>query len=470
MTSAKSESISSSVNAALLREQKAQLEERILQTEMQLKSLKAQRTLVERELSKLVFPVLCLPSELTTRIFALAVATGVAAHDPVLLQLAAVCQQWRAVALDNPVLWQYIAFTTDGRAPEQLFLCFAERSGTLPLYISIRIQGQGPWEIPLGIVNCSPRWKTAHFRAYPGGYGSVSVPSEFSGSLALPLLEELTMNLVRLKWADTGRVMLFSDARCLHKLCFSFPDLVPLVGLPMEQLQMLQFLCPSFDVDLLEVLCHTRNLEILSLSWMYDTHIPFTGAALPIYYKLHTLSCVSGFVPQVIDHLTAPALHTLYLPVMTDAYSASLVAFLIRSGCTIRELSFGSTTKYDALSKLMSSPALASVSQVSLPVQSMSAEEAFEFALLLGNGSFFLALNHSRSLCHGNSVRYASSSRISWVSSTAPSSWMTLDQLPPKVAGMFRESTSSRWTLTLKDYMTEMCGIWSIWARSWVCR
>ncbi|KAJ7053694.1 hypothetical protein C8F01DRAFT_923043, partial [Mycena amicta] len=58
-------------------------------------------------------PVLSLPPELTTKIFALAVATGVADHKPVLLQLAAVCEQWRAVALDNPGLWQCIAFTSD---------------------------------------------------------------------------------------------------------------------------------------------------------------------------------------------------------------------------------------------------------------------------------------------------------------------------------------------------------------------
>ncbi|KAJ7053706.1 hypothetical protein C8F01DRAFT_962979, partial [Mycena amicta] len=86
-----------------------------------------------QELSNIVYPVLSLPSELTTKIFASAVTIGVTANEPVLLQLAAVCQQWRAVALDNPVLWQFIAFTSHVRAPEQLFLCFAERSGTLPL-------------------------------------------------------------------------------------------------------------------------------------------------------------------------------------------------------------------------------------------------------------------------------------------------------------------------------------------------
>ncbi|KAJ7050922.1 hypothetical protein C8F01DRAFT_1343125 [Mycena amicta] len=390
MPNAVSESIA---NAALLREQKAQLDERILQAEMHLESLKAQRVLVKQELSEIVYPILSLPSELTTKIFALAVAAGVAEHKPVLLlQLAAVCQQWRAVALDNPVLWQCIAFTSDVGDPEQLFLCFAQRSGTLPLDIFILIRGEDTWEIPLAILGSSTRWKSAHFLAHPGGHASVSIHPEFSGSLALPRLEELTMNLHPSQGAD--RAMLLRDAPSLHNLRFSEPKLVPLVGLPMEQLRTLEFLVECTDVDLLEVLRHTSNLGTLIIprqEWLANE---YTGPPFPIYHNLHTLSCVSGILPAVMNQLTAPALHTLRLPRMTTHWLWQLVlAFLTRSGCTLRTLSFQSGTEYQAVSRLLKSPALASVSHVTLPAQYMPGPgEASDFTSLLGDGTFLPGL------------------------------------------------------------------------------
>ncbi|KAJ7053769.1 hypothetical protein C8F01DRAFT_1375016 [Mycena amicta] len=386
MSNAVSESIA---NAALLREQKAQLDERILQTEMHLESLKTQRILVEEELSKIMYPVLSLPSELTTRIFALAVATGVADHDPVLLQLTAVCPQWRAVALDNPGLWQCIAFTSDVSDPEQLFLCFAQRSGTLPLDISILIRGEETWEIPLGMLLSSARWKSAHFL----GHASVSIHSEFSGSLALPLLEELTMNLWHpSQWAD--RAMLLRDAPSLHNLRFSEPKLVRHIGLPTEQLQTLEFIVKCPHVELLEVLRHASNLETLILprqAWAVDA---YTGPPLSIYHNLHTLSLVSGLVPVVIDQLTAPALHTLHLPRMaTGRLSESVLAFLTRSGCTIRTLSFRRGMEYQRVSTLLRSPTLANVSHVTLPAQYMpQPNEASDFTSLLGDGTFLPGL------------------------------------------------------------------------------
>ncbi|KAJ7053432.1 hypothetical protein C8F01DRAFT_554142 [Mycena amicta] len=393
MTSVKSESISSSTKPVLLREQKAQLDERILQTEMQLENLKAQRVLVEQELSKIVYPILSLPSELTTKIFASAVATGVAEHKPVLLQLAAVCQQWRAVALDNPVLWQCIAFTSDVGDPEQVFLCFAKRSGTLSLHISIFVRSQYGWKIPMAILHSSAQWKTAHFPTYQGRYSSVSVPSEFSGGLALPLLEELTMNLHTDQWED--RVMLLRDAPCLHNLCFSEPKLVPRVGLPMEQLQTLEFLVECPIVELLEVLRHTSNLGTLILprqeqEWEGDA---YTGPPLPIYHNLRTLSCVSGFVSVVINQLTAPALQTLHLPGMDmdDELLAAVRAFLTRSGCSIRKL-FLNEMEYELFSQLITCPAFASVFHLTLAVRFMSEEDSSDFSSLLGDGTFLPGL------------------------------------------------------------------------------
>ncbi|KAJ7050993.1 hypothetical protein C8F01DRAFT_1237534 [Mycena amicta] len=393
----KSESIASDMNAALLREQKAQLEERILQTEMQLESLKAQRVLVEQELSKIVYPVLSLPSELTTKIFALAVATGVAAHDPVLLQLASVCQQWRAVALDNPGLWQFISFTNMISDAEQLSLCFTERSGTLPIHISILIRDPGDWErwqIPMGILHCSARWKTAHFLSELATSAAqpVYVPKDFSGSLVLPLLEELTMNY-SINNQGEDRSMLFRDAPCLHNLCFSHPVLVPHVGLPMEQLRRLEFFDHCTPVELLELLSHTRNLETLilpSLSSGWPTAI-FTGPPLPIYRKLHTLSCVLGGDSHVIDWLTAPALHTLHLQGW-NGLSEAVLAFLNRSCCTIRNLSLQHGWGYETLATFMKCPALVGVSHLSLTVNSMAPEEDSNFASLLGNGTFLPSL------------------------------------------------------------------------------
>ncbi|KAJ7050990.1 hypothetical protein C8F01DRAFT_1237532 [Mycena amicta] len=433
---AKSEFIASNINAAVLREQKAQLDERIFQAQMQLESLKAQRFLVEQELSKLIFPVLSLPPELTTRVFAFAVATGVADHKPVLLQLAAVCQQWRAVALDNPGLWQYIAFTSDVRAPEQLFLCFAERSRTLPIRLSIFLKRS--WEIPLGILHSSARWKAAHFLSDPYKlvWPFLRVTHEFLGSLALPLLEELTMDLVTRQGASEDRTTLLRNAPRLQNLCFGHPWVIPRVGLPTGQLRSLQFIRECTSVELLKLLGQISNLETLILPRVYSAvNDTFTGPPLPIFHNLHTLSSVSGLAPEVIDHLTAPALHTLHLPAMDAQLAARVIVFLTRSGCTLRKLSLQDDPNYETLSmllreysfgtangsvasrrihaksvafahKLMSksskchifqvpllrSRTLASVSHVTLPTQFMSPEDAANFALLLGNGSFLPGL------------------------------------------------------------------------------
>ncbi|KAJ7066262.1 hypothetical protein C8F01DRAFT_1122825 [Mycena amicta] len=386
------------MTVAFLREQRAQLEERIVQAEILLESLKTQRDLVEEELSKVVYPVLLLPPELTTKIFASAVATGVARHDPVLLRLAAVCQQWRATAMGTSALWQCIAFHTDVRDPEQLFICFAERSGHLPLHFSIRVQG-AIWEIPRGILHYSTRWKTAHFLS--GRYAALNLRIPYgSASLALPLLEELTMDLQRY-----GQSMVFRDTPSLRKLCSSEPVLVLSAGFIVDQLQSLELHRCSTEMQLLELLYHTSNLETLVLPLQRQwAPIVSTGPPLPTYHKLHTLSCVPDLFIAVIDRLTAPALHTLHLPDMGAADSAALLAFLARSGCTVRTLSLGheiatgAVMEYESLSMLMRSSALASVSQVTFAAQAarlISSEEASssDFVSLLGDGTFLPGLN-----------------------------------------------------------------------------
>ncbi|KAJ7050985.1 hypothetical protein C8F01DRAFT_673202 [Mycena amicta] len=356
---------------------------------MHLEGLKAQRVLVEQELSKLIFPVLSLPPELTTKIFALAVATGVADHKPVLLQLAAVCEQWRAVALDSPGLWQCIAFTSDVTDLEQLFLRFAEH----PYLHFLKSKLGDPHGHTLLFRSMEKRSFTCVL-SDPDTGPSVCVPRQFSGSLALPLLEELTMNLTTR--SSENCAMLLRDAHCLQNLCFGHPALVPHVGLLMEQLQTLEFLVECPHVELLEVLRYASNLETLILPQQEWSANAYTGPPFPIYHNLHTLSLVSGLVPVVIDQLTAPALHTLHLPRMGTAngrLSQLVLAFLTRSGCTLRTLSFRSGTEYQAISMLLKSPVLASVSHVTLPAQYMPVpSQASDFISLLGDGTFLPGL------------------------------------------------------------------------------
>ncbi|KAJ7113036.1 hypothetical protein C8R44DRAFT_596190, partial [Mycena epipterygia] len=72
-------------------------------------SLTIERQHLQAELDRIVYPVLTLPSEITSDIFIQSIPrdSNPSRHTAPLL-LTQICRQWRAIALATPSLWQSI--------------------------------------------------------------------------------------------------------------------------------------------------------------------------------------------------------------------------------------------------------------------------------------------------------------------------------------------------------------------------
>ncbi|KAJ7435659.1 hypothetical protein B0H11DRAFT_1886824 [Mycena galericulata] len=116
----------------------------ILEYQTSLAALEEKRHKLEMELAEVVYPVLTLPSEITSRIF----VECLPAHGRVRpaphtapLSLTQTCRQWREIAIASCMLWRSVNLCLDGRSSDsalpRLRQWFARTKGQ-PLSLTIR--------------------------------------------------------------------------------------------------------------------------------------------------------------------------------------------------------------------------------------------------------------------------------------------------------------------------------------------
>ncbi|KAJ7201857.1 hypothetical protein GGX14DRAFT_655090 [Mycena pura] len=348
--------------AAGLRAQLAQIEESMAALESQLTSLRSEKHRLLEDLGRIVYPVITLPTEITSDIFLHIIPkirpshgdeddNGGDADDDAsgrlqgyhsLMRLASVCRTWRAVVLSTCALWNSITVFCDVvRDPIKLLEAWLPRAGKLPLDLEIRLPCKPrKFSTIISVLGqYSSQWRHVHFFAPPDLVWSKSLPIDRIDRFpsALPLLE--TLRLLDYHLSDGGNPgTSLRDAPGLHRLFLKMPSAVIRI-FPLHQLTTLQF-HTSTAAELLEVLVLTPNLKLLRLGMSRGEELAVLPSLTLPY--LHTFQSIGDTL--VLRYLTLPALTHLKFEYLTDSGLEALQACISQSSPTIRtlELSDGS--------------------------------------------------------------------------------------------------------------------------------
>ncbi|KAJ7725983.1 hypothetical protein B0H16DRAFT_1593565 [Mycena metata] len=188
----------------------ARMRARLAEIDEQLLLLQKEKTTLQNALAAIIYPVLTLPPEITSEIFA---CSNIEFYDfpsqlnakvaPLLL--THVCRTWRDIAIHDPTLWNRVYFVWRGsdHNPDSsgcglLAKAYLERAGSLPLDLMLDIRStveagrSGLPRVLQDIIARSSQWRKVALR-----HGA-SVPTlghRFLGHLDLTTLE--TLHLAR---------------------------------------------------------------------------------------------------------------------------------------------------------------------------------------------------------------------------------------------------------------------------------
>ncbi|KAF7358441.1 F-box domain-containing protein [Mycena venus] len=351
-----------------LRTRLSQIDSETEQLDARIDELAAEREPIVEALQTIVYPILTLPTEITSEIF-LQHLTGLhEAHDdrPWLVDLhtashagplflAQVCKAWRAITLSFPSLWCRVRVssseqTLPGR--QKILEHWLPRAGAHPLYLDI-MTGLNYRQIPPLFATLAPyslQWRT--FSLWLTTPISFSM-KEIQGRI--PLLHKLNVGLNDMCRVST-LITAFSDAPELREV--ELLNLPPKwISLPWAQLTSLNL--AEQDVgQCLEVLSLTPNLEILSVDL---AGLPRNSQPTTVRLDhLHTLKVWLSHAKKLplLAYITLPALKHLHLTLPSRPPIAPLLGFLTRSECKLHSISLYSDFEFAI-------PALAAMSSIS---------------------------------------------------------------------------------------------------------
>ncbi|KAK7001869.1 F-box domain-containing protein [Favolaschia claudopus] len=332
--------------------------------------LEAERRLIVTALDAIVYPVLSLPVDITTEIFAHyfddLLDDGGKLQIPVFnlerarhagpLRLSHVCRAWRSIAVEMPSLWNRIRATSLQKNPpgpdwRRLLDCWLSRTGSHMLYLDfVGLQHRDVQTRLLfpSIASYSPRWRV--LRCY------LNTPLLFPIDTIrgrIPLLRELDIRRQDID-APGDPVTAFFEAPELRKvqLCHLPPDSI---SLPWAQLTHLTLFGQS-TACAIEVLHQTPNLVELSLDLRQR---PGEAPPLPvILHHVRKLSLPNTFqrFSKFLHYLTLPRLTTFDIRSSSspaqDGDVATVLALFRLSHCVVESVVCGGRYEDIALSTL----------------------------------------------------------------------------------------------------------------------
>ncbi|KAJ7280634.1 hypothetical protein C8J57DRAFT_1057419 [Mycena rebaudengoi] len=312
------------------------LDAQILAVEQALATARLERQDLQTRLDAYKYPILTLPTEITSEIFVHFLppyperppATGLTSPE----FLAQICRAWREIALSTPRLWRAIELSPPTTSPTKaldLLRTWVSRSKNCPLSISLKCS-TGLLEVDFiqAIIPHSERWE----------YIDLRLPIE---SLRLigadfPLLHSLTLGPTRY-WRETDSldaISLFSNAPLLMQVA-----LYDTFGPSEIQLPWSQFTSISADfltsTECTEILRHSAALQEFRCDYLDGGASGNILPVAPLRY-LHSLSLGNGSgQKKLLEALTTPALQ--HLTSLDDAIP-SINALTFRSHCTLASL------------------------------------------------------------------------------------------------------------------------------------
>ncbi|KAF7321066.1 F-box domain-containing protein [Mycena chlorophos] len=261
-------------STASLRNALAQLDEEIDQCNAHIQMLQQKRTDLSNKLQAVVYPILGLPVEITVEIFRHYVGTvstiggrRQSAASP--LMLAAVCREWRTIAIAAPALWSEIRLEGEdvaeqGEMDRLLALHLARAQGHLLKVDAIRIRVLDG-SLLQRLTDLSAQWEELSCQILPNN----AFPKQ---SLQLPALRHLAITgeafgASHNTAAASERLVAFSNVPALRTAYLSDFSL-DMISLPWAQLFELD-LCGLTARQYAAILAHTVNLRKLGINIRY---------------------------------------------------------------------------------------------------------------------------------------------------------------------------------------------------------
>ncbi|KAJ7914042.1 hypothetical protein B0H13DRAFT_2463676 [Mycena leptocephala] len=324
---------------AALRTRLADLDAEMDALELRLRSLASERRRVVLSLKSIIYPVLTLSSEITSRIFSHYVnephvgRTRTPGRGP--LTLASVCRSWRDLCISVRSLWASLRIYPDSSWVIEEFLrflqCWIQRAGNHPL--DLHVFRSEPGTTTMDILSfLAPYSVQLHTLGF-----TLDKPFSFPNAQfqkKLPLLEKLVVNVIT--ESDHPVIMTaFSDAPRLRQVRLSGASR-QWISLPWIQLTHLEFSDESVP-SCLQILQETSNLEILDVylpGWESNSLRP-PPLTLP---HLHTLRFRYDHDGILLDRLVLPSLKTIQLTSLRDEGVSRLFSLGVRSAWSLRSI------------------------------------------------------------------------------------------------------------------------------------
>ncbi|KAJ7185217.1 hypothetical protein C8R46DRAFT_1185029 [Mycena filopes] len=288
--------------------------------------LSAEREKLQAESDAVVYPILSLPTEITTEIFLHSCGSGLPLQpDPSKgpLLLAQICHQWREITIHTPEIWRSLHFTDFSSV--ELFKLWLDRSGNAPLNLTLHSWQSAQAEplIAASILHAH-HWQDVNF-----GLPLSSYPTLDLANTSLPLLRSISLDILHRSGDDeavTSEVALVNAPLVREAHIQTLPHVkVDLLWFQITTLKL-------YSMDLTECVSMLRGCpDLVNLTVVTTAE---TAASAPlVLHSLETLECTPG----ILEHLTLPCLHRLGI---TQSVQPPVLNNLIRrSACPLRTLS-----------------------------------------------------------------------------------------------------------------------------------
>ncbi|KAJ7356511.1 hypothetical protein DFH08DRAFT_459916 [Mycena albidolilacea] len=312
----------------------ADLDAQILFLERSLKELKSQRQPVLERLDSYKYPVLTLPTEITTEIFMHFLPTYplcpplTGLDSPTLL--TQICHEWREIALGTAALWRAISISSLMPFEHQFRLSsmWLNRSNCSPLSLDLAIYLLRRTELlsPL-FLHCA-RWQHLNLRR-------LSIPLLRMIQFPMPLLRSLDLFLTNDDPDFITAKVVFPEAHLLRTVVLN-DHAAKVLTLPWVQLTSLT-LHGVYPQECVPILRYTSNLVHCKLVLVDDDgDVTIPDITLPALQSLE----LTGYAEGYLKTLIVPALRDLRVSesFLDPECIETLAAFISKSRCQLQEL------------------------------------------------------------------------------------------------------------------------------------
>ncbi|KAJ7769896.1 hypothetical protein B0H16DRAFT_235406 [Mycena metata] len=329
-----------------LAEEGNDLHSRLSKLDAIIASLTAERQRLQAESDAIVYPILSLPTEITTEIFRRwcvlrSRSRPYPSEGPLLL--AQICHQWRQIALHTPELWRDLHFTD--RSSVELFKLWLDRSRDLSLNLAF-----DSWDIALtgrfieaSMVH-SHRWQVVELNLPIVFYTTLDL-----SNVSLPILHSISLKNYFSGERTVGAGTVLNAPLLREAHIHTFPDLK------------VDFLRPKLTsltlqhaIDLTKCIILLRgcpDLVKLALSTSGQGPVQTDSLVLP---ALESLEC-DLTAASILEHLTLPRLQRLRVTeTETDVPQHTVLQnFIRRSACPLGFLSIENPGTTDTLTSCL---------------------------------------------------------------------------------------------------------------------